>query len=226
MAAWPVAAAHAAAARGLCSGPIAAVRLTRGLPPPRPPCFRTRRGWYSGPEGQGRGAAAWCVECGPWRAPVLGGASSERAEVRCRGSSQLGLDRARHPESSTPLIAIGTANLTASGARGLRVRWQWRLNARHVRHTPGCAARCGKEAAAGRRRGWRGMTWRGVAWRGAARRGVGRGVVRLTGRPASSPALARRQGQLHPQAAAMPGHRSRRRVRLGESGAPVLGPQA
>ena len=50
---------------------------------------------------------------------ALRGASGEPAG---RSLSQLVFDIAQHPESSTPLIAIGTAKRTASGARGLRVR--------------------------------------------------------------------------------------------------------
>ena len=157
-----------------------------------------------------------------------------RWEPAGRRPSHLVFDMAQHPESSTPLIAIGTAKRTASGARGLpcgmAVAFQCNAHALlcmllgmqgggGVRQAPWLAWCCMAQlhgvawrGAARRGAARRGAAWRGAAWRGVARRGV----ARLTGRPASSPAQARRQDQLHPRAAAMPGHRSRRRVRLGE----------
>ena len=137
-----------------------------------------------------------------------------RWEPAGRRPSHLVFDMAQHPESSTPLIAIGTAKRTASGARGLPcgMAVAFQCNA----HALLCML-LGMQGGGGVRQApW--LAWccmaqlHGVAWRGVARCGV----ARLTGRPASSPAQARRQDQLHPRAAAMPGHRSRRRVRLGE----------
>ena len=101
---------------------------------------------------------------------------------------------AQHPESSTPLIAIGTAKRTASGARGLPcgMAVAFQCNARAllcmllgmqggggVRQAP-CLAWCcmaqltwrgAARRGAARRVAWRGEAWRGVAWRGVARRG-------------------------------------------------------
>ena len=129
---------------------VSAVRAVRGVrrrgevaplqPRHRPLRDRTQRGRVAQPLPEGRIAAPMSKSSPIWPAgaaqaadwPRLAGAwSSLRRDLALRGASgapagrslsHLVFDIAQHPESSTPLIAIGTAKRTASGARGLRVR--------------------------------------------------------------------------------------------------------
>ena len=111
-----------------------------------------------------------------------------RWEPAGRRPSHLVFDMAQHPESSTPLIAIGTAKRTASGARGLpcgmAVAFQCNAHALlcmllgmqgggGVRQAPWLAWCCMAQL--------HGVAWRGVARRGAARRGVARRGVAWRG---------------------------------------------